>query len=110
MGQLDQLIVTVPRGPALDLTAQTQRSSFAVFLEKLVYFAAGLLAGVAVPFLHQPDQFIGLAFDNCQIIIGEFTPLLLDLALNLFSLLALGSTAPHQAHHKEQHYRAQNGY
>jgi hypothetical protein len=38
--------------------------------QEVVYLALGLLARVAVPFLHPADQFVSVTFDAVKVIVG----------------------------------------
>lgn len=37
--------------------------------------------GIAIPLLNQTQQLLTLAIDSCNVIVSEFTPLLLDISL-----------------------------
>jgi hypothetical protein len=46
--------------------------------EEVVDFTFGLIAFVAVAFLHSPNQLFGVTRDLRQVVISELTPLRLD--------------------------------
>jgi hypothetical protein len=51
---------------------------------KILDLPLGLVARHAVFLLHRPYQLITLSFDAIEIVFGEFSPLLLDLAFYFF--------------------------
>jgi hypothetical protein len=50
----------------------------------MVHFLLRLVFRVAVPFLKFPLQLVLFAGDDIEVIIGQFSPLLLHLAFDLF--------------------------
>src|SRR5258706_15089331 len=53
---------------------------------EVLHFLLGAFAGIAVAFLQQTDQFLRAATDAIKLVVGQFAPLLLDLAAYLFPL------------------------
>src|SRR5665647_108942 len=50
----------------------------------IIYFFLGLLAFDTVEFLYATSQLLFVAFNFVQMVVGQFTPLLLDRAFELF--------------------------
>jgi hypothetical protein len=53
---------------------------------KFAHLALGFIARDSISFLHSAQQLIALAFNAIQIVVREFSPLLLNLAAELLPL------------------------